>query len=211
MSSPLNVSTQTRENIPRAPLDREKELLGLVAKGDEPAFRQVYDHYRQRIYNLGMYLTRSEIMAEEMVQDVFMKTWENRLQLKKIDHFNAWLRTVAKNTASNYLRNLATERLALTRISARQGASNLVTEDTVTGREYDQILQESIRQLPAQQQKVYKLSRIEGMKQDEIAREMGISVYTVKEYMKLALRSIRKSLEDKIDVAIILALTLFLD
>lgn len=211
MPIPPNPATQVRESIPRAPLQRERELLRSMAKGDEGAFRLLFDHYRQRIYNFGMHLTHSEIMAEEMVQDVFMQTWVNRANLGELDHFNAWLRKVAKNIGSNYLRNLATEKLALGRFATNTKSSNRSTEETIAEREYDQILQQAILRLPPQQQKVYRLSRMEGMKQEEIAKAMEISTYTVKEYMKLALRSIRKSFEDNIDVAMTIAIALFLD
>ena len=80
----------------------------------------------------------------------------------------------------------------------------------MTAKEYEQIIEAAIRQLPPQQKKVYLLSRQGGKKQEEIAKELNISIYTVKEYMKLAQRSIRQYLESNLDIAILLAMVIFL-
>ncbi len=188
----------------------EKKLLHLVAKSDETAFRELFDLYRDRIYSLGMYLTRSEIVSEEIVQDVFIKVWEKREQLLSIEYFNAWLRTVARNICSNYLRSMAIEKLALKTYTAAIPSSNESPENTIIEKEQEQLLNTAILNLPPQQKKVYLLSRQGGKKQEEIAREMNISIYTVKEYMKLAQRSVRQHLENYIDKTVLLAVMLYL-
>lgn len=195
------------ENLPY----NENDLLLQVAQGNEHAFRHLYDKYRNKIYSLGMHLTRSEILSEEIVQDVFMKLWEKRDQLPGINYINAWLRTVARNTCSNYLRNLAMEKLVMNRYSLQNIAETPSPENDLAAKEYEQIIEAAIRQLPPQQKKVYLLSRQAGKKQAEIADELNISIYTVKEYMKLAHRSIRQHLETKLDIVILLAIVMFLD
>jgi RNA polymerase sigma-70 factor (family 1) len=189
----------------------EKELLAMVAGGDADAFRVLYDQYYQKIYNLGMHLTRSEILSEEIVQDVFIKLWEKRSMLTGINYFNAWLRTIARNTTTDYLRSLSAERLGLAKLAAQPKENNESTQNIAANREYDQVLYAAIKRLSPQQEKVYRLSREQGMKQQEIAKLLGISIYTVKEYMKLALRSIRGYLDDHIDIAVLLAIILYLD
>lgn len=188
-------------------LHNEKALLLRVAEGDETAFRVLYDHYRKKIYTLGLLLSRSENQAQELVQDVFMKIWEKREQLREIDYFNAWLRTIARNTAINYLRARAMEKLGLARLLTYQ-SSNYVTENDVADREYAVLLQAAIRQLPLQQQKVYILHRQQRLRHEAIAEQLGISVLTSKKYMKLALRSIRVFLERRMDAAVLLALVI---
>ena len=188
----------------------EKELLLQVGKGDESAFRQLYDRYRQKIFSLGMYLTHSEVLSEEIVQDVFMKVWEKRSQLTAISFFNSWLRTVARNTCSNYLRSLAIERLALQEYVLKTKTVPISPEVGFETKEYEQILEAAIQQLPPQQRKVYLMSRRQGMKQQDIATELNISYYTVKEYMKLANRSIMNYLGTKLDIAISLAILFYM-
>ncbi|HRE51601.1 MAG TPA: RNA polymerase sigma-70 factor [Flavitalea sp.] len=182
-------------------LHNENELLQRVSEGDETAFRTLYDHYRKKIYALGYFLTKSENSAQELVQDVFLKIWEKRRQLREIDYFNAWMRTIARNTAINYLRSRAMEKLGLDRLQTHE-SSNCFTENDVADREYSLLLQAAVRQLPPQQQKVYVLHRQQGICHEAIAKELHISVLTSKKYMKLALRSIRLFLERRMDAAI---------
>lgn len=191
-------------------LHNEKDLLLQVANGNEVAFRQLFDHYRNKIYSLGMYLTRSELMAEEIVQDVFLKVWEKRQELSGIQYFNGWLRTVAKNTCSNYLRDLAVEKLAMSRLSENTDPITSSVESEVILKDYQQIIDEAIQRLPPQQKKVYILSKQTGKKQEEIARELNISIYTVKEYLKLAHRSVRQHITQKIDLLVAAAILLYL-
>lgn len=188
----------------------ERELLLQVAEGSTIAFQHLFDLYRNKIYSLGMYLTRSEFLAEEIVQDVFMKVWENREQLAGIQYFNAWLRTVAKNTCCNYLRTMALEKLAMNQLAANTATETASSENEVIARQYEQIIDAAIQQLPAQQKKVYLLSRKAFKKQEEIAHELNISVYTVKEYMKLAQRSIRRYLENRTELVVLTAVVFYL-
>ena len=194
------------ENLPY----NENDLLVQVSQGNEYAFRQLYDKYRNKIYSLGMHLTRSEMLSEEIVQDVFMKIWEKRDQLEGINYFNSWFRTVTRNTCSNYLRSLAMEKIVMNRYALQNNSETPSPENDVIAKEYQQIIEAAIRQLPPQQKKVYLLSRQGGKKQAEIAHELNISIYTVKEYMKLAQRSIRQHLESNLDVSILLAIVIFL-
>ncbi|MCU0394728.1 MAG: RNA polymerase sigma-70 factor [Chitinophagaceae bacterium] len=196
--------------MPESLLHNEKDLLVRVAEGDAVAFRQLFDHYRNKIYSLGMYLTRSEVQAEEIVQDVFLKVWEKRTELSGIQYFNGWLRTVAKNTCSNYLRDLAVEKLAMSRLLDKAEGTTASAETNVIEKEYRQIIEEAIQRLPPQQKKVYILSRQTGKKQEEIARELNISLYTVKEYLKLAQRSVRQHITNKIDLLVAAAVLLYL-
>lgn len=189
----------------------EVVLLRQIATGDEVAFRALYDQYRNKIYSLGMYLTRSPYLSEEIVQDVFMKVWEKREDLESIEYFNAWLRTVARNICLNHLRSIAIQHLGLEALAGRRDGAAPMTEYDVLNREYEKLLQEAIELLPPQRQRVYQLSRQLGMQQDEIARELGISVFTVKEHRKLALRSIKSYLEKRIDISLIIAFALFFD
>jgi RNA polymerase sigma-70 factor (ECF subfamily) len=201
---------ESTSRLPESQLNNEKDLLLQVAGGDSVAFRRLFDHYRNKIYSLGMHLTRSEMLAEEIVQDAFLKVWEKRAELSGIQYFNGWLRTVAKNTCSNYLRDLAVERLAMNRLLEKADSITASVESDVIEKEYQQIVEDAIQRLPPQQRKVYTLSRQSRMKQEEIAQELNISLYTVKEYMKLAQRSVRQYIAQKIDLVVAAAVLLYL-
>lgn len=195
--------------VEKIDLHNEKDLLHRVAEGDEAAFRVLYNHYRKKIYSLGLFLTKSETPAQELVQDVFLKVWEKREQLREISYFNAWLRTIARNTAINYLRARAVEKLGLAHLTINE-SSNCLTENDVADRESAHLLETAVRLLPPQQQKVYILHRKKGLPHEAIAGQLNISVLTSKKYMKLALHSIRIFLERRMDNVAWLAIYFYL-
>lgn len=175
-----------------------------ISEGDEVAFRTLFDHYRKKIYALGLFLTKSENSAQELVQDVFLKIWEKREKLREVTYLNAWIRTIARNISIDYLRVRAVEKLGIAHLVAKDG-SGCFTQNDVADREYQQLLETAVRQLPPQQQKVYILHRQQGLSHEAIAEALSISVLTSKKYMKLALKSIRVFLEHHMNQAIMFA------
>ncbi|MHC1779414.1 MAG: RNA polymerase sigma factor [Bacteroidales bacterium] len=187
----------------------EKELLHKIAGGDETAFKYLYEKYSDRIYSLSVILTHSEYMAEEIIQDVFCILWKNRRELPEIDYINSYIRKVTANVACNYLRRLTTEKIILRSILNETSQISESCEHSVINSEIQKIVEKAICNLPPQQRRVYILSRHQGLKQEEVAKRMGISVYTVKEYMKYAVISIRKFVQNHIELSIILSAHLF--
>lgn len=172
----------------------EKELLLQIAEGDETAFTRIFHQYHHQLGQHIFRLTESREMAEDITQDVFTKIWMIRESLAEVEHFRTWLYTISKNQALNALRQQARQRV---RQQAFDATQPLAGDQEL----YDSVLlgiaDQAIADLPPQQKKVYLLSRHEGMKYSEIAREMNISHETVKSYMKLALASITKSVREK--------------
>jgi RNA polymerase sigma-70 factor (family 1) len=176
---------------------QEKALLLRISEGDEVAFREIFNQYTGKIYSFAIYLTRSDFLAEEITQEVFLRIWTNRPKLAKVDYFQAYLKTIAKNIFSTHLRRLALEKGILKDISLNIQPGANTTEMTVDNRELQQILQTAIQQLPPQQKNVYILGRQQNLSYEEIAGTLNISVHTVKEHMHKALSSIRIYVHDK--------------
>lgn len=190
--------------------DDEASLLLLVSENDELAFRVIFDRYRHKIYSLAFHLTRSEFLSVEVVQEVFIKMWTVRKSLPSVRCFQAWIRTVTRNAIKNHLRSLARERHALQGMRSVPPPAPLSPEHSATDRHYQQALLLAIDNLPAQQKKVYLLSRQAGLKNDEIAIHMDLSVYTVKEYLSKALQTLRTKLMAGWDsMALLVALLLY--
>lgn len=189
----------------------EKTLLLNVSRGDEDSFRYLFNQYRNKIYSLSMYLTHSEYISEEITQEVFMKIWVSRKQLEGVEYFNAYLRTIASHMVSNYMKRLANEKFILQKIANELLSSSETTNNAILDNEYQAILESAIQNLPPQQKKVYLMSRHEGLKQDDIAKLMNLSPYTVKEYMKYAMVSIRKFVGGRIELIVLAAIHIYLN
>jgi RNA polymerase sigma-70 factor (ECF subfamily) len=186
------------------------ELLKSVANSELDAFRRLYDHYLQKVYAYSYFLTRSSEQAEDLTQELFAKIWIKRAELRTIENFDAWLTTLVRNSAYNFLKRHAVEQKALRRIQVSQQLESLSVEDSLINKEYSKIFQEAINQLPPQQKKVFLLSRNEGLKQEEIASNLGISLNTVKNHMKAALFSIRTYMKSYVSILVFWLLLKFL-
>ena len=177
-----------------------KILLLKVAEGDENAFGQLFKAYYNHLGEFIMRITESEPLTQEIVQDVFLKIWINRNMLAEIDCFKAYLFVVARNHAFNCLKQVAMEKSRKkewVNTVLRQASNNVEETDTI---DTDNLIDEVVELLPPQQKKVYTLSRKEGIRQKEIARELNISLETVKKHMVLALRFLKDHLRTRISL-----------
>lgn len=165
------------------------ELLNNVAKGDQAAFRQLFDCYRGKVYVIAFRILQSESEAEDVLQDVFTKLWLNREKLTGILHFNAYLNTLIRNHIFNGLRKKAYEEDFLW--ASLQESRNEEGYQVIELNELKELLHKAMNTLPPQQKKVFQLGRLEGLKHEEIAAELGISKETVKKHMAAALRYIK--------------------
>jgi RNA polymerase sigma-70 factor (family 1) len=182
----------------------ENELLRLIAEGDKNAFTQIYNNYRNKIYSIAFDLTESTTVAEEIVQDVFLKIWVKRASLNEVEHFRAYLFTITRNYVFTALKRIA--RKESIEVSAMQDAPLYYhdTENRVLNNEYSRILQAAIERLPEQQRQVYNLIRNEGLKREEAAAALHLSPETVKTHLAQAMRSIRTYCLARLDVSIAL-------
>ncbi|MGY0038696.1 RNA polymerase sigma factor [Pedobacter sp. NJ-S-72] len=167
------------------------DLLIKLREGDEPAFIQIYNQYRSKIYTYAYQLCKSSDIAEEIVQEVFIKIWQKRDQLNLELSFSAYIKKITLNHVLNYLKKAARERALQEQIFHTIEISSNRTEDHMMEKELRKIYDEAIDRLPQQKKIIYKLSRVEELSHDEIAQKLNISKNTVKNHIVEASRSIR--------------------
>jgi len=175
---------------PSLPFD-EKTLLSQVAEGDEKAFRILFDRYWDNIYGVAFAFTKSSQIAEEMVQDIFLKIWTKKHLLNSIQKFDAYLFRVAKNHIYNELRKKIKEEPFTENVINYFREIRDTPEQQMIYKESQRLVKQAIENLSSQQKLIYQLSREQGMSQEEIAEKLQISKNTVKSHMNKALQSIR--------------------
>jgi RNA polymerase sigma-70 factor (family 1) len=188
-----------------APLHNENELLALVNKSDEAAFRKLYNFYQRKIFALAYTLTESLPLTEDVVQETFIKVWDNRSKLPDINKFHAYLRTITKNLIIDALKKQAKENVRNQTISYFTKDFGNYTDDIIFSRENEKILQRAIELLSPQQRVVYSL-RKEGLRNAEIATRLNISILTVKNHLISAMRIIRTYFRQHLPIILIAAL-----
>ncbi|GGC22491.1 DNA-directed RNA polymerase sigma-70 factor [Parapedobacter defluvii] len=169
----------------------EKELLAQIQYGSQLAFRLLFERYHPFVYAFSRRITHSEELAEEIVQDVFLKIWLDRERLNTVDHFPAYLNRIVRNHCFNVLRKLASETKHMAEHLVGFEEADHSTVENLDYKDVKRILDEAVESLPAQQKRVYQLCHQEGLKYEEAAERLNLSPQTVHAYMKEALRKIR--------------------
>lgn len=189
-------------------LHNEKELLILASKGDEAAFTQLFYAYHNKLGSYIWQLTRSHETTEEIVQEVFIKIWTNRVSLATVEHFSPYLFVLSRNHTFNCLRQIAREETR--KRKAEENIKKWYEDENPlkTEEDYFPILDEAVEKLPAQQQTAYILSRRKRLKYEEVARQMHISRETVKKYLQLANRFIISYVRSHGDMLMLLVLVI---
>ena len=183
-------------------LNNESELLAQVAGGSEKAFAAIFDCYRDKIYSVAYRLTDSSFIAEEIVQDVFLKIWLKREMLTEIREFEDYLFITARNHVFSALKRNARQQTLVDDWVQDMPSIDNSTYNKIVSDEVEQIIQQAVEMLPPQQKQVYILSKEQEMKRDEIAKELHISSETVKTHLSRALRHIRAFCVARLDVSI---------
>ena len=177
------------------PAAGDAELVRRIRAGDERALEIVFRAHYPGMASFVQRFVRSPDLAEELVQDVFLKLWSKREQLAEIETFRTYLFRAARNTALNYLRRVKLER----RWQEEQGTdtdppASFAADEETAEQEVAAAVQEAIKKLPPRCREIFLLSRDGGLTYAEIARSLDISVKTVETQMGRALKSLRASL-----------------
>ncbi|MDQ1166588.1 RNA polymerase sigma factor [Flavobacterium sp. SORGH_AS_0622] len=168
----------------------EKKLLLELSQGSELAFTNVYNQYKNNVYSTAFRITKSKILSEEAVQDIFLKIWQNRETLSEIDHFENYLYIISRNHLFNSIKKIAREATLASEINLKE-TGFIDTDTSIKDEQYNIILNQIVEQLPPQQQKVYKMAKLDGLSHQKIGESLGISTETVKKHMAQALKFIR--------------------
>lgn len=186
------VATAKKELIQDRPINAE--LFAQLAGGNEIAFRQIFHYYTPRLLPFVFSIVKSEAVAEEIVQDVFLKLWTHRHDVAGKEAPSSWLFTIAANQSLTFLRRMSVERRYIDTVKEQIDEARLQnpTEDQLFLRENEALLKKALDNLPPQQKLIYTLSRQEGLSHKEIADQLNISPNTVKNHIVTAVRTLRE-------------------
>jgi RNA polymerase sigma-70 factor (ECF subfamily) len=131
--------------------------------------------------------------AEELVQELFTRIWQKRACKGIREDFTGYMYRVAQNLVFDFFRRLKKDRALMERFRSITGEADAAAgpEERLQQQQAAGIIRNAIEHLPPQQKKVYQLVKQDGYTYKMAARDMGISPFTVKEYLSLANKSIR--------------------
>ena len=169
--------------------------INQLKAGDRKAFDSVYRYYSRSLQHFAFSYVKDRGLAEEVVSDIMLKLWNNRMQIKNRSQIKAFLYIATKNACIDRVRTghvLPMEPLPVE-------AGNLIGEapevyNRILYTELLQQIEEAVNQLPPSQQRVFRMSFLEGKTTEEIAKETGMTASSIFSQKSKAISVLRKLL-----------------
>lgn len=166
-------------------------LWMIVREKDRGAFEALYNHFFKRLFVFCLPIVRTKELAEEIVNDVFIHLWERRPVLGEINNPEVYLYVAVKNRALDYIRktsSVVTEDLA--DIHSDMISFSLDPEQLMITEEMKKKIGAAVDKLPSRCKLIFKLIREDGLKYQEVAAILDISVKTVEAQMTIAMKKL---------------------
>ncbi|WP_138476932.1 sigma-70 family RNA polymerase sigma factor [Dyadobacter bucti] len=178
------------------------EMLGrLLFTGDEKAYEAIYQRYWRSLFSIATWKTNSQVAAEELVQELFLRLWENR-QKTLIENPEAYLKTALRYSVIGFIKaRLASSQIELG--EAPEQAADVRADMGVDLEELSAALENALNMLPEKTRLVFQMSRFEQRSTSEIARQLGLTDRAVEYHITQSLRLLRFQLKDYLSYSII--------
>ena len=172
-------------------------LASRIKDDDKRAFGLLYNRYFRKIYFFSIKYLQNKVETEDLVQSVFVSIWEHRKSLDMNQSVKSYLYKATTNQIYNCLKRRAIRSRYIEYESKRAGQSSNLTYDQVFLHDLEKSIDEIVTNLPAQQQRIFYLSRGKGYSYEKIAQKLDISVRTVENQIYRTLKVIRKTLSPR--------------
>lgn len=196
---------------------RINELFELIKLGDQKALELLFSIYFPRLNDFARNVVRDDVISQDIVQDVFVKVWEKRLEIETIN-LEAFLFRLVRNGCIDYIKYLKVVNTRMQEIQISSKYEELYRIDFVGDEPYVLIEQElkqkiekTIESLPERCREVFILSRINGLKNKEIAEKLDINIKNVERHLSRALQSFSKNFSEELPLAIVVLVLKSLD
>lgn len=189
--------------------DRSRKDLSLVKaalSGDQQAYQQLVDKYRNPLYFHILKLVRNRDVVDDLVQETFLKAFDCLQSYNKDYAFSTWLYRIATNHSIDYLRKKKLSTLSIDEpVKGKEGEMKmeLTDEDSYTDREIIRkqrraMIRDAIESLPEKYRIVIRMRHMEEMSYEEIAEELNLPLGTIKAHIFRAREFLNKALKDKL-------------
>lgn len=175
--------------------DHDKSFLDRFLKGDEQAFIETYDRYWYKLFLSSYRRTKDKAVAEEIVQNLFLKLWEKRGSLT-INQLENYLFSSVRNATIDYLNKQMVVDKYLEYQKVYMSLQGNTTEEMVGLRNLEAELEKGLRALSGKSEKIFRLHRIENWPVDKIARHLNMSEKTVHYHLTRSGKFMRSYLQE---------------
>ena len=158
---------------------------------DQQAYKELYTSLYGFLFSFARSIVHSRESAEEIVSDVFIKLWERRAELEKIENLKVYLYVATRNIAFNYLdKQKRSPTNSIDDIEAEFTSIYFDPEQLLVTADMLALIQKAIDKLPPKCKLIFKLAKEDGLKYREVAEVLNLSIKTVENQLAIALEKI---------------------
>lgn len=167
-----------------------------LSKDNDSSFEELFNYYYPRLFNFSKSFLKIEDGIDDILQEVFVKIWRNRKNIKSPDTFNSYIFTVTRNLLLNELRSRLNKQNIKEEISKLSVAPEYSMLEQIEYRDLKEKVDNIVNELPERQKEIFVLSRTEGLSHKEIAEKLEISTKTVEYHIALSVKLLKGRIED---------------
>lgn len=186
------------------------DLFDRIKSGDQKALETLFSIYFPRLNDFARNVVKDDVISQDIVQEVFVKIWEKRSEIEPIN-LEAYLFKLVRNRCIDYVKYLKVVNNRMQEIQLSSKYEELYRIDFVGDEPYVLIEQElkqkiekTIESLPDRCREVFILSRMNGLKNKEIAEKLGINIKNVERHLTRALHTFRANFSEELPIAVVI-------
>lgn len=176
-------------------IENERQILKSISEGDAHAFRTLYIHYYNRLFQFAMTFLHSEPASEDVVEDVFFNLWKDKHTLANIPNFHAYIYSSTRYGCLNVLKSgYVSKREDVSESELQVSVSPDNPLDELTYNELCGAIRQAVISLPEKRRIIFKMAKEDELSHREIAEILQIQVCTVERQLLLAKDIIKKAI-----------------
>jgi RNA polymerase sigma-70 factor (family 1) len=180
----------------------DSDILLAIQQGNERVFEVVFRKHYQSLCNYACGILKDMDDSEEIVQQIFTKLWEQRAEIEITVSLKSYLYRAVHNTCLNRIKHLKIQDTYRQYMGDFLENNHDSVTDILDGKELEQRIADAIEKLPEQCKLIFRMSRFEELKYQEIADQLGLSVKTIENQIGKALKILRSELKDYLPLLI---------
>jgi len=184
-------------------LHTEKELVKKLKEGDSFAFEVLFYKYRNKVKGFAIKMVPAQVDPDEVVQEVFVKLWLKKEAVDPEKDFQSYLFSIAKHLILDHLKSAVNRRIYFVEEQFQQDLLIDENVESTFAEDAADKLQQLICKIPERRQKIFRMSRFEGLSYKQIAERLNISENTVDSQIRNALAFLRKEFRKMMILAFI--------
>lgn len=181
----------------------DEELARLIKSGGKDAYQLLFEKYAPKIYHFSLSYLNNKADAEELVQDVFLKIWEKRETLDSSQNIKAYIFKIAVNNIYDFVRRKNIENAFNEFAKDNYVMQSENTWEAVVFKEMQEVIDKFVIEMPEQRRKIFQLSKMEGLSNNEIAEKLNLSKRTVENQLYRSVLFLKKHLMSESIIAVL--------